>query len=163
MGMYDVVKCEYPLPDGHNPTGEEYQTKDTPAQLLDTYRIAADGRLEHELYDIEDQSDPKAEGVERIFGMMTRVNKRFEGVSFHGALVFYTSNVSGVSAVGVVTSDNKPPVYREYVALFKDGQLIDIRGGVTDGYRGTKHYTNHKLWMEDSEHYRESLKKKESP
>ena len=156
MGMYDHVIPEHPLPDGHDPAGEEYQTKDTPAQFLDTYKITAEGRLEHELCDVEDRSDPRAEGFERMFGMMTRVNRRWENVSFHGDLTFYTSNVSGTSGVGVVTSDNKPPVYREYTALFKDGQLIDIRGGVTDSYRGAKHYTDHKLWMEDSERFREN-------
>jgi hypothetical protein len=52
MGMFDYVKCHYPLP----VKGAEdliYQTKDTPSQWLDMYEIRADGTLWH-----EDRSDP---------------------------------------------------------------------------------------------------------
>lgn len=44
MGMFDYLKCEYPLPvEGANDL--EYQTKDTPAQYMDIYTIRADGTL----------------------------------------------------------------------------------------------------------------------
>jgi hypothetical protein len=67
MGMFDHLKCKYPLPDaGDNDL--EYQTKDTPAQFLDNYEIRADGSLWHLDYDIEDRSDPNAEGLARLVG-----------------------------------------------------------------------------------------------
>lgn len=56
MGMFDDIKCKYPLPlNGANDL--VYQTKDTPAQFLDKYEIREDGTLWHENYDIEDQSE----------------------------------------------------------------------------------------------------------
>lgn len=126
MGMYDNVKVQYPLPDGHDPTDEEYQTKDTPSQYLKKYVLTKDGRLTLDGKDI----------------------------NFHGDLTFYASNVSGCSGAGIVTSDNKPPLFREYTALFKDGQLIDIHGGVTDTYADVKHYTNREEWWADSDRIR---------
>jgi hypothetical protein len=61
MGMFDDLRCEYPLPaEGANALS--YQTKDTPAQWMELYIIGADGRLMHEEYDTEDHSDPNAEG-----------------------------------------------------------------------------------------------------
>lgn len=46
MGMFDYVRCQYPLPvEGANAL--DYQSKDTPAQLLETYEIRGDGRLWH--------------------------------------------------------------------------------------------------------------------
>ncbi len=146
MGLFDYIIPEYPLPNGHDPKGEEYQTKDTPAQMLDTYRLTREGRLEHELYDTEDRSDPNAKGFARFAGLATRVPKGWEEVPFHGDLTFYTSNVSGISNAGVITSDDQPPVTREYVALFKDGQLIDLRGGVSNTFQGQKHFIDHEEW-----------------
>lgn len=47
MGMYDVIRCAYPLPvDGAN--GRTYQTQDTPSQSLDNYEIREDGSLWHQ-------------------------------------------------------------------------------------------------------------------
>lgn len=43
MGMFDYLKCEYPL-DAPS-TVEEWQTKDTPGQFLGTYTITKDGLL----------------------------------------------------------------------------------------------------------------------
>jgi hypothetical protein len=90
MGMFDYIKCNYPLPvKGANEL--EYQTKDTPAQFLDRYTIGKDGSLWHEEYDIEDHSDPKAEGLARVIGCMTRVRKRWNRVNgFTGEIRFYT-------------------------------------------------------------------------
>jgi hypothetical protein len=41
MGMFDYIKYR----------GEEYQTKDTPRQLMDNYEIRDDGTLWYENYD----------------------------------------------------------------------------------------------------------------
>ena len=88
MGMFDNLKCKYPLPvKGANK--KIYQTKDTPAQFLDLYEIRKDGTLWHEAYDTEDKSNPEAEGLARIVGMMTRVNQRWESVNFTGEICFY--------------------------------------------------------------------------
>lgn len=88
MGMFDEIRCLYPLPlDGAN--ARTYQTKDTPAQFTDLYEIREDGTLWHENYDLEDQSDPTKTGIERIFGMCARVNERWEPVDFTGEIRFY--------------------------------------------------------------------------
>jgi hypothetical protein len=61
MGMFDTIRCEYPLPAPPQLAGAqglEYQTKDTPIQFFDNYKISADGFLYHLDYDIEDRSDP---------------------------------------------------------------------------------------------------------
>ena len=80
MGMYDDIDCEYPLPlPQYQDNG--FQTKCTPHQLLDNYKISKDGVLLHESYDIEDQSGPDAEGIEALVGCMARVNKRWEKIS----------------------------------------------------------------------------------
>ena len=87
MGMFDYIKCGYPLPrDGANDL--EYQTKDTDAQWLDNYELRADGTLWHEAYDTEDRSDPKAEGLASLLGCETRVNKRWEQSRMTGEVVF---------------------------------------------------------------------------
>lgn len=109
--MFDYIKCESPLPvTGAN--GLIFQTKDTPAQFCDMYLIRVDGMLLHETYDIEDQSDPSAEGLERIVGIMTRVNKRFEPVEFDGEIRFYTSTNEGG--------------WLEFSAYFFDGKLKEL-------------------------------------
>ena len=90
MGMFDYLRCEYDLPvEG---LGDRmFQTKDTPAQWMDTYRIDANGQLWGQEYDIEDQSDPNAEGIDAIIGCMTRVNVReTECSDYTGEIVFYT-------------------------------------------------------------------------
>jgi hypothetical protein len=50
MGMFDYLKCEYPLPvEGFE--GRLFQTKDTPEQSLDHYVIKEDGTLWHYGFD----------------------------------------------------------------------------------------------------------------
>ncbi|MDP2171888.1 MAG: hypothetical protein Q8J96_15870, partial [Rhodocyclaceae bacterium] len=88
MGMFDYLKCKYPLPDAGD-DDLEYQTKDTPAQFLDNYEIRADGSLWHLDYDIEDRSDPNADGLARLVGRLSRVNERWEPVPFTGEIRFY--------------------------------------------------------------------------
>lgn len=56
MGTFDYLRCKYPLPlAGANAL--TFQTKNTPAQFLDTYELREDGTLWHEAYDTEDHSD----------------------------------------------------------------------------------------------------------
>lgn len=80
MGMFDYIVCEMPLP-GTVPAfiepGHEFQTKDTPEQLLRTYRFGAD----KELYGPDGQK-----------------------LNFTGDIDFYTSNICGCGP-GVYTTD----------------------------------------------------------
>jgi hypothetical protein len=89
MGMFDELRCKYPLP---VPGANEllFQTKDTPEQYMDLYEIREDGSLWHEVYDIEDRSDPNAEGLMALAGCMTRVNKQWEPCDMTGEIRFYT-------------------------------------------------------------------------
>lgn len=115
MGMFDQLTCRYPLP---NPkaVGVLCQTKDTPAQYLDNYEIREDGSLWHEAYDVEDQSDPKAEGLARLRGMLARVRKHWEPCRFTGEIVFYANDF-------------------EYSAYFVRGQLKHLEDLTTGAYQ----------------------------
>lgn len=100
MGMFDYLRCEYPLPvDGANAL--EYRTKDTPAQYLDRYEIREDGTLWHEEYDMEDRSpsakwrrehpgEPLPGGLVGLYGLgcATRVNERWHQVILTGEIRF---------------------------------------------------------------------------
>ena len=71
MGLFDRIRCNYPMPlDGANAL--TYQTKDTPAQLLDNYEIRGDGTLWHQSVDYDDGA-----------------NSPFEPVRFTGDIRFY--------------------------------------------------------------------------
>ncbi len=102
MGMFDYVKCEYPLPDPELQT-EEFQTKDFDC-VMDAYIITSEGRLllqPSQWVDISGQplNDP---------GPPTDIDH-------HGYLRFYTSR-------------NGPHgrLWYEYSARFTDGQLVSI-------------------------------------
>lgn len=88
--MFDEVRFKYPLPlDGAN--DHVYQTKDLVC-FLDQYEVREDGTLWHEDYDVEDRSDPNAEGIMRLCGMLTHVNKRWEPMSWTGEMICYDFN-----------------------------------------------------------------------
>ena len=88
MGMFDYLQCHYPLPiKGAN--NLKFQTKDTDAQFLDNYEIREDGTLWHEIYDVEDRSDPNADGIMALVGKMTRINSRWERDMMTGEIRFY--------------------------------------------------------------------------
>lgn len=91
MGMFDNIKCKYKLPIDMDLSNEIFQTKDTPAQFIDDYEILEDGVLWHKAYDIIDKSDPTAEGIKRLHGLLTKTNERWETMnSFTGEIRFYT-------------------------------------------------------------------------
>jgi hypothetical protein len=76
LGVYDTVRCRYPLPiEGAN--DREYQTRDTARQSLDLYEIREDGTLWREDYDTEDRSDRHAADGLTFIGILTRVNLRW--------------------------------------------------------------------------------------
>ena len=115
MGMFDYIKCKCPLPIGGYKE-REFQTKDTPAQYLDNYEIREDGTLWHEEYDIEDHSDPNAEGLMRFSGCMTKANLRWVQKIFTGEICFHD----------FPTGDYRDGGWVEFSAYFVDGKLREI-------------------------------------
>jgi len=88
MGMFDTVYCEYPLPITEAQT-LDFQTKSL-NRFMDDFKIDINGYLWCEHYEIEDRSDPNAQGIERMFGCMTRINQRWEEENYTGEIRFYT-------------------------------------------------------------------------
>ena len=97
--------------------GEEYQTKDTPAQLLDNYKIEQnqdDGHwyLWHEEYDVDWIEEADRFGG----GYMKQYNQRWVCChEFDGALRFYRS----------LKEDRGRWI--EYRSLFMDGRMLKIK------------------------------------
>lgn len=87
MGLFDCLRCHYPLPRA-GANDWEYQTKDTGRQFLDDYEIRADGTLWRKAYDTEDRSDPTATDLFALLGCMTRVNERWVRDTMTGEIVF---------------------------------------------------------------------------
>jgi hypothetical protein len=104
MGMFDYLHYR----------GREYQTKDTPAQMLDNYKIEQDQTSGHwylwrEEYDVAWTKD---EGL--FGGSIVRSNERWVQCSdFDGEIRFY-----------YYRSEQDQEEYR---ALFMDGQMLKIR------------------------------------
>lgn len=134
MGMFDDIKCHYPLPvPGANAL--DYQTKDTDSQYLDQYEIRQDGTLWHQNYDIEDHSDlakwkaanPGQEPPEELNGLlgmcgcMSRVNKRWEQVNWTGEIQFYT--MYGIAGDGALENATSRDGWLQWSAYFVDGKL----------------------------------------
>lgn len=129
MGMFDDIRCKYPLPLPQYQENE-FQTKDTPSQWMDLYEIREDGTLWREDYDTEDQSErgkwerenPGLELPPSIknnptawCGCAARVNKRWAPVAdFVGEIAFY--NCIGPKREGWV----------EFSAYFVGGKLNQL-------------------------------------
>jgi hypothetical protein len=130
MGLFDYVTCEYDLPDGFDATGVQFQTKDTDAQYMETYRIDGNGRLWHQAVRYEDRSDPTAEkgSPASVLGCQTPVPTGWELVEHHGTLDFYTSNICASWGPFCATDDDSPPWSANYVALYDHGILLKIEG-----------------------------------
>jgi hypothetical protein len=95
MGMFDNIRCEYPLP-GHPPANAaelDFQTKDLES-LLQTYVITPAGVLQ-------------LDGA---------------NVHFSGTVDFYWSNIVA-SGPGIYTHDGEDAHHLEYQALFIDGKV----------------------------------------
>lgn len=104
MGMFDYLQYR----------GREYQTKDTPSQMLDQYKIEQDAQsglweLWHQDYDAEWVED---EGL--FGGSIKQSNHRWVKCSdFDGVIRFYYYK----------NDDDQ----EEYQALFMDGQMLKIK------------------------------------
>ena len=140
MGIFDYVHCEYPLPGLQDPATIEFQTKSMDT-FFDNYRITAEGKLEVEDYDVEDRSDPNAEGFARFIGCATRIPKGWSLVDFSGTLNFYgdansgnlflISFEEGSSNVEMLGEDGKPvprpkAEWFEFDAKFDHGMLTSL-------------------------------------
>jgi hypothetical protein len=107
MGMFDNLEYK----------GAEYQTKDTPAQLLDNYKIeqdqtSGDWYLWHEEYDADWVEEPDRFGG----GYMKQSNQRWvHCADFDGNLRFYRSDKEDRSR------------WIEYQTLFMNGCMIKIK------------------------------------
>lgn len=97
MGMFDYLKCKYPLPD-LAVQDETFQTKSL-EKVLGDYTITADGRLilhavryeavpekKRPFYDKPEWEKPFG----KIFGAMTSVPTGDVEIAFHGDVRFYT-------------------------------------------------------------------------
>jgi hypothetical protein len=120
MGMYDYLKCHYPLPDPEFQS-DQFQTKDLDCELK-VYEITVNGKLIKNEYDTE--ITPKEErpfpnapenSWKSIFGIMRTVkgSERQIEVTFDSDLFFYKSMPTGT--------------WIEYRARFDDGQLLSIK------------------------------------
>jgi hypothetical protein len=126
MGMFDQLFYK----------DEEYQTKDTPSQLLDNYKIEQnqdDGHwyLWHEEYDVDWIDDADRFGG----GYMKQYNQRWVCChDFDGEIRFYRH------ALESQQKSWEQNAWIEYKALFMDGRMLKIREvfdePLTDWYKG---------------------------
>ena len=110
MGMFDTLYYE----------GAEYQTKDTPKQTLDNYKIEVDQEsghryLWHEEYDAEWIEDKEA----WLGGQLETYNHRWVRCDdFDGLIRFYREDKEN--------GGYKNDAWVEYRALFMNGQMIKL-------------------------------------
>lgn len=105
MGMFDNLRCEFPLP-APDAQSLAYQTKDTPDQWMVTYFIRPDGSLWHEVgADVSDGTP--ATGFARS--------------DLTGEVRFYTGGGGRVNG-----KDEGKPWWLEFSAYFKDGQMQQV-------------------------------------
>jgi hypothetical protein len=106
MGMFDWVEFE----------GNRYQSKDTPNQLCDEYRITQLGLLMVEEYDAELVKDPN-----HIFGVYIEQNNRRwrECREFSGTIKFYREDPA--------RGGYEQGAWIEWEAEFKLGAMINLQ------------------------------------
>lgn len=108
MGMFDELKCEYPLP---LPCPESvFQTKDL-GRFLDWYYITKDGKLEYQDYEFQETPEEKRDELGLPIGKKVPTERVAQ--NYTGSINFYTSGET-------------PDEWYEYCALFKHGQLLEI-------------------------------------
>jgi hypothetical protein len=125
MGMFDDLKCEYPLPD---PEVQDkwFQTKDFNCHM-DKYTITKEGRLiwhQTRYEDVPEEERPNY-GKPAWDGFLGKFQGSIRAVpvadidmQYHGVVNFYTSS-----------GDYKKQdfVWYEYEAIFTHGQVEEIR------------------------------------
>src|SRR4051812_35953293 len=136
MSLFDELTVEYPLPDPGASVVKKWRTMTFPDPWLENYKITAAGRLLHERYRCEDQSDPQYPlgSLGRLAGCLSRIHEGWEDTNFHGILNFYGNKYTGDLMVisfeeGELGKDilhPDPAEWFEYNAKFTDGQLVSI-------------------------------------
>ena len=106
MGMFDNIEYR----------GRQYQTKDTPSQSLDNYKIEQDQTSGH-WYLWHEEYDSEWEDHEGLFGGSVRqFNQRWVACEdFDGSLRFYRSDIADRTR------------WIEYRSLFMDGRMLKIK------------------------------------
>ena len=120
MGMFDNVKCKFPLPKGFEKyQNTDFQTKDTPEQMLVDYVIEKNGRLTEFPYSLESytkiRNDATTDPLDALSNSFRRVNHPPREIYYHGELVFYGY-------------DRPKTVMAEFTAYFAEGRCIFITG-----------------------------------
>jgi hypothetical protein len=110
MGMFDYIRCQYPLPiEGANDI--IYQTKDmTEWPGLNVYEIRKDGTIWREDYDIVNKGKKYGSSVDQFCGCMARTNHRWNKINFTGEIRFYNCL--------------DPDGWMEWSVYFVKGQLV---------------------------------------
>jgi len=121
MGMFDYVKCDYPLPDPEA-QGMSFQSKCFDCEMHE-YTITKEGRLIH--HDFETEMTPEDElpeenknaeegSIFKLWGIMRTKpgSERDVDMNYHGWFNFYE-----------YTSDHK---WYEYNAKFTDGKIVSV-------------------------------------
>ncbi len=93
MGMFDYLICESPLLPQEHQSVAVWQTKDTPSQFLETYRISPDNRLiwEEVKYDGWVEGNPASTNLFDRLGHLKSTLMGDKPVPFHGYLTFYAN------------------------------------------------------------------------
>ena len=133
MGMFDNIVCEYPLPDGFDPKGREFQTKSLGCDL-DVYTITKEGRLVHSYREWEPIPEEERAEEDRnhplggIIGIIREKpgSQKLVDRNYHGFIRFYNGNVDGKKGNKISVSGKDRPFSREYVAKFTDGNVVSI-------------------------------------
>jgi hypothetical protein len=126
MGMFDVVECEFPLPE-FTLQEKTFQTKSLDC-VMNRYTITRDGRLIlHKVrYELVPEEEREYYGTPewdespliRICGMLKSIPVGDVEIPYHGDITFYTS--TGSRKEGNLE-------WYEYQARFTDGRVQWIR------------------------------------
>jgi hypothetical protein len=126
MGMYDDLKCEYPLPN-KEVQNETFQTKDFECQM-EEYLITREGKIIHHAvrYETVPEKERPYYGTPewdekpfvRSFGCIRTIPVGDVEIPFHGDITFYTY-------LGDVNTDDYE--WYEYEVRFTEGILTKIK------------------------------------
>jgi hypothetical protein len=105
MGMFDYLRCSYPLPlEGAN--ARDYQTKDTPTQLLDNYEIREDGSLWRQSVDYdEDTKDSPFTQLETFTGEIRFYDST--GSKKHGGWIEWSAHFTNGKIAALKLIENR--------------------------------------------------------
>jgi hypothetical protein len=120
MGLFNYIRCRYPLPDAEA-QDFEFQSKSLPEQKLDKFEITPDGRLLHEAYEMRAEENPEAP----LGFYFHRENCCWEPDDFTGGLEIHTSYFR----------PDGSGVWYSYIFEFENGQVVGLLHGPGHGER----------------------------